>query len=86
MLITKKIDTLEINQEKDKELFFLRLDAIKDSYVRKDMYDQAMQFHQKEVDSKFNTVMDSISKLDKDVKEKFTEVKNLINEKFDDKH
>lgn len=82
MLITKKIDALESNQEKDKELFFARLDAIKDAYVRKDMYDQAMQFHQKETDSKFNNLVESMNKQFENVEGKIDDVKDLINEKF----
>ncbi len=85
-LITKKIDNLELSRKEDKDLFFNRLDSVKDllntQYVRKDLYQQALEYHQKEVDGKFNSLVESINKMDKDVKEKFDEVKDLINEKF----
>lgn len=85
-LITKKIDELIIGRKEDRELFFARLDAskkiVEDTYVRKDLYQQSMEYHQKEVDVKFTSLVASISKLDGDVKARFDDIKTLINEKF----
>ncbi len=96
-LITRKIDECNTHLENTdkrieayKESFFNRLDAVKsfgnETYVKKEMYEQAMEYHQKEVDGKFNSLVESINKMDKDVKEKFDEVKDLINEKFNGKN
>ncbi len=88
-LITKKIDALETGRDEDKKTFFTRLDDIKMTYVRKDLYDQALQFHQKEIDTKFLNLVETVNKnflsveTDiKDVKGDIKEVKDLINSKF----
>lgn len=99
-LITKKIDEIISQQKSDRDLFFKKHDILKDQteerfekvkkdneqeYVSQKLYDQAMAFHQKEFDGKFNMLMDSINKLDTDVKARFDDVKNLINAKFNGK-
>lgn len=88
-LITKKIDNLETKQKEDRDLYFQRLDIVKDTYVRKDMYQQAMEFHQKETDSKFNNLVSSMNKQFENVEEKIQnvdgkidDIKDLINDKF----
>lgn len=92
-LITKKIDdintridALEVSREEDKSLFFKRLDdykqIVENTYVLQKMYDQAMQFHQKETDQKFNNLVESMNKQFDNVEKNIEGVKNLINEKF----
>lgn len=92
-LITKKIDDLygkiteiEQSRKESRELFFKRLDDIRAEYVRKDLYDQAMQFHQKETDSKFNNLVESMNKQFENVEKNIQEVKQLINEKLNGKN
>lgn len=92
-LITNKINEgnkkdaeIEAKQKEDRELFFKRMDDIKENYVRKDMYDQAMQFHQKETDSKFNNLVESMNKQFDNVEKNIEDVKKLINEKLTGKN
>lgn len=92
-LITNKInegnnrdEEIEAKAKEDRELFFKKFDEMKELYVRKDLYEQALAFHQKEVDGKFVSLVDSIGKLDKDCQFRFSEIKNLINEKFNGKN
>lgn len=106
-LITKKIDGVIAQQKEDRELFFKKYDILKDQlekgienltkeiekeYVLQKLYDQAMQFHQKETDSKFNNLIANMGEnfknveIDiKDVKGDVKEIKDLINSKFNDK-
>lgn len=91
-IITKKIDAgnikdqdIEKKQKEDFDLLFKRLDEVKQSCVRKDMYDQAMQFHQKETDNKFNNLIESMNKQFDNVEKNIDDVKDLINEKFNHK-
>lgn len=92
-LITRKIDDgsnrqdeMEKKTEEDKELLLRRLDDHKkfceNNYVYQKMYDQAMQFHQKETDSKFNNLVESMNKQFENVEKNISGVKDLINEKF----
>lgn len=96
-LITRKIDDLkaQVNdvekaRKDDRELFFKRVDDIKDTianyYVRKDLYNQAMEFHQKETDSKFNNLIESMNKQFDNVEKNIEQVKDLINEKLNSKN
>lgn len=88
-VITTKIDALELGRKEDQELFFKRLDSIKDdikfNYVPKAIYEQAMTFHQKEVDSKFNNLIETMTNNFKNVEIDIKEVKDLINSKFNGK-
>lgn len=70
----KKDKEIEEKQKEDRQLFFKRLDEIKESYVRKDLYLQALDFHNEKHDEKFKNLM-----------EKIEELKKLINEKFKEK-
>lgn len=84
--LNKKIKEIEESRKESRELFFKRLDEIqadvKVNYVRRDLYDQAMQFHQKETDSKFNNLVESMNKQFDNVEKNIDEVKKLINEKI----
>jgi len=81
-----KIVEIENSRKDSRELFFKRLDEIqvdvKTNYVRRDLYDQAMNFHQKETDSKFNNLVESMNKQFDNVEKNIDEVKRLINEKL----
>lgn len=85
-LITKKIDELIAGRKEDRTLFFDRLDACKkyneDNFVNQKIYDQAMNFHQKETDSKFTSLIESMNKQFLNVEYKIDDVKQLINDKF----
>lgn len=99
-LITKKIDDLTYQQDKDRELFFKKYDILKEhlenslskmakdietEYVLQKLYDQAMQFHQKETDTKFNNLIETMNGSFKRVEGDIKEVKDLINAKFNAK-
>lgn len=95
-LITKKIDdqnaritALEAGREEDKEEFYKQLNgvrlSIESTYVRRDIYDQAMSFHQKETDTKFTNLIESMNKQFENVEKNIDGVKDLINEKFNGK-
>lgn len=96
-LITKKIDAqderikdLEDARKEDKKEFYNQLNGLRQSiaqeYVRRDLYDQAMQFHQKETDTKFLNLIDTMNKNFQNVEADIKEVKNLINSKFNGKN
>jgi hypothetical protein len=91
-IITKKIDegnkrdeAIEKKHKEDIDLIFRKYDDLKGLCVRKDIYEQAMQFHQKEVDSKFVNLVDSMTKQFENVEKNIDGVKALINEKFNHK-
>lgn len=81
-LITKRNDEL-------KELFFKRLDEEKNNvstnYVRRDLYDQAMKFHVEHSDEKFKGMMQMMTTQFNNVEDKIEELKNLINNKLNEK-
>ena len=81
-IITTKIDTLDTNQKEDKNLFFRKFDEIKEVYVRKEIYDQAMSFYQKETDTKFENVLSKMDDKFKAVEEKIEDIKELIIKNF----
>lgn len=92
-LITKKIDNLEAKQEEDKKLFFRKLDEdrenVEDHYVRQDIYNQAMTYHNEKSDEKFKSLLSIVNtqfsnmenKFD-NVQEDIAEIKKLINDKI----
>lgn len=85
-LVTNRIDDLEKGRKEDRDLFFTRLDAVKayatENLVRKDIYEQASAFHKQEIDGKFSNLVDSINKLDKDLKDRVEDIKTLILKNF----
>lgn len=92
----KRDDEIERRHKEDIETVFRRHDAlkeeIKNDYVRSEMYKQAMDFHRKEVDSTFVHLIESIRKQFDTVEKNFEkvdknicELKDLINEKFNQK-
>lgn len=81
-LITKRNDEL-------KEMFFKRFDEekmnVSNNYVRKDLYDQAMKFQVEHSDEKFKGMMQIMTSQFNNVEEKIDELKNLINNKLNEK-
>lgn len=73
------IEDFERKQKEDRDLYFSRLDDLKDvlknEYVRRELYEQALHSYQKETDSKFINIVQSMNK-------EFQNIKDLINEKF----
>ena len=51
-------------------------------YVRKEIYDQAMSFYQKETDTKFENVLSRMDDKFKAVEEKIEGIKELIIKNF----
>lgn len=74
-LITRKIDGLEEQLNGQRKAF-------EENYVRKDIYDQAITFHQKETDNKFHNLVETMNKQFENMEGKIDDVKDLINEKF----
>ncbi len=92
-LITKKIDALEQGRADDKKEYYnyvngqrAAFEILLKEYVRRDMYEQAMVFHQKETDQKFNGLVESMNKQFENVEGKIDDIKDLINEKFNGKN
>lgn len=92
-LITKKIDALESQQKIDRDLFFDKLDEDRESvekhlalYVRKDIYEQALMFIEKQNDEKFKSMLAIMTTQFSNVEGKIEEIKSLINDKFNGKN
>lgn len=88
-LITKKIDALEEQQKLDRKLFFEKLDEDRDNveehlklYVRKEMYDQALGFYERQTDEKFKSMLAIMTTQFSNVEGKIEEIKQLINDKL----
>lgn len=84
-VITKKIDDIQEQQEKDRKLFFSRLDADREhaeaSYVNQKLYDQAIAFYQKETDSKFNNLVERMDKQFQAIEKKLDDIERKLNGK-----
>jgi hypothetical protein len=61
--IMNKMDEIIRKQDEDRGLFFRKYDEQKDTFVRRDMYEQARMFHKSETDEKFNHIMEKIDDL-----------------------
>lgn len=83
--VNKKIEDVETARKSDREVFFKRLDAVKEStekdYVRKDLYEQAMKFYNEHNDEKFKSLLTVVNTRFENVEEKIEELKDLINGK-----
>ncbi len=101
-LITNKINDLKkdhddtkLQLEEYKELFFKRLDALKENvehtYVRKDIYDQATLYHLNSSDEKFKSLLSIVNTQFQNIEdkiistdEKIDDLKEFIKEKLND--
>ena len=81
-VIEKRQDSLSTQQDRDRELFFKKFDEVKELYVRKDIYEQAMTYHQKETDVKFENMLGRMSDQFKTVEDKIEDLKSLIIKNF----
>lgn len=85
-LITNKINDVVSKQKEDKELFFKRLDSVKDevenNYVRKDLYDQATKFNTEHTDEKFKSLLTIMTTQFSNVEDKIEELKKILNDKL----
>lgn len=83
------MDNIELDRDKDKSLFFKRLDDVKDDieshYVRKDLYEQAMRFNTEHTDEKFRSMLTIMTTNFESVEGKIDELKKVINEKLSHK-
>lgn len=80
--LSSKSDSSIKQSDKDRELFFKKFDEAKELYVRKDMYQQATEFHQKEVDTKFENLLGLMNSQFKTVEDKIEDLKELIIKNF----
>lgn len=93
----KLIEASETARQADKETFFKRLDdikkehneakekletSIKEEYVQKALYEQAMKFYNEHNDEKFKSLMATMMTQFNNVEEKIAEVKKIIDDKF----
>lgn len=91
-----KIEAQEKSLEAAKKEYYADLNgfrkAIEDGYVRKDLYEQAMKFHSDKNDAEFksllavvNTQFGNMEDKYQNMDEKIDEIKELINEKLNQK-
>ena len=82
LVIEEKMKDLATQQKEDKILLFKKYDEMKETYVRKDMCDQSMTFHQKETDVKFENLLDKMNDKFRAVEDKIEDLKILIVKQF----
>lgn len=80
--VTKQLDELVEIHDRDRDLFFKKFDEAKELYVRKDIYQQATEFHQKETDAKFQNLVTLMNSQFKGVEEKIEDLKIIIIKNF----
>lgn len=80
--VEKNLTTLTNQQDLDRDLYFKKFDEVKELYVRKDIYEQATTFHQKEVDTKFENLLGRMNDQFRTVEEKIEDLKTLIIKNF----
>lgn len=80
--VEKNLNDLTKQQGLDRDLFFKKFDEIKELYVRKDIYEQATAFHQKEVDVKFENLLGRMNDQFRTVEDKIEDLKVLIIKNF----
>lgn len=84
-LITRKIDNLEAGADADKKLFFEQLNGLRASfkeelkvYVNKELYDQYKEYQEKDIDSKFKSMIQNMTIQFQNVENKIDELKEAI--------
>lgn len=80
--VEKNLTALAKQQDLDRDLFFKKYDEVKEIYVRKDIYQQASEFHQKETDTKFQNLIVLMNSQFKTVEDKIEDLKVLIIKNF----
>lgn len=87
-LITKKIDSIIEQQDRDRELFFKRLDEEKlnvDSIcVRKDMYEQSMKHHKENEDAVFKSFLSIVNTQFQNLENKLENINEKLLDKVQD--
>lgn len=76
-VVTKKIEDIIETQKEDKATLFMRIDEIREDYVRKDLYEQEMK-HLSEHNTNVEKKLESIDT-------KMNELKNLFINKLNGK-
>ena len=80
--VEKNLNDIVKQQGLDRDLFFKKFDEVKELYVRKDIYQQASEFYQKETDTKFQNLIVLMNNQFKAVEDKIEDVKVLIIKNF----
>lgn len=80
--VDKNFVDIKTQAEEDRQFFLKKIDEIKEIYVRKDLYEQATDFHKKEVDTKFENFLEKMRDQFRVVTDDIHDLKNLIINNF----
>lgn len=85
-LISRDIEDIREKQKEDHDLFFKRLDAVKEEYVRKELYDQAVTFRSEAIDEKFKSMLAIMNTQFANIEGKMDELKDLVIDRINHKN